>query len=139
MANVQIPATITEQIEQAKEYEISYRVLHPSATLHDNDSNRDIIFPFSSILNKYKDFLFKIIIEMNLSEEDILKYEYKPKLLSEELYGTTELWDTILILNGFVSVSEFKPKKIKVYDPNRFKSFINEIMFLEESLGTISF
>lgn len=134
-----IPTSIPEQVNQAKDMEISYRVLHPTAILHDNISNRDIVFPFSSVISKYKDFLYEIIITIDLTEEESNYYQFKPKMLSEDLYGTTELWDTILVLNNTVSVSEFKPNKLKVYDPQRLKAYLNEIMLLEEELGNISF
>lgn len=139
MSKVKIPSSITEQYENAKSLEISYRVLHPSATMNDVNNDRIVKFPFSSIINKYKDFLYNIIIEIELNDEELEIYQYKPKMLSEDLYGTTELWDTILILNNATSVSEFKSKKIKLYDPARLKRYLNEIMLLEEELGNISF
>lgn len=139
MANTNIPASITEQVDQVKDLEISYRILHPGATIHDVNNERYVKFPFSSIINKYKDFLYNIIQTIELSEEEQDYYQFKPKMLSEDLYGTTELWDTILILNDVVSVSEFKPKKLKLYDPSKFKKYLNEIMLMEEEIGNISF
>ena len=139
MSSMVIPASMLEQIDQIKDLEIAYRVLHPSAILHDVNTDKKIVFPFSSIINKYKDFLYQIITTLDLNEEEQLYYQYKPKMLSEDVYGTTELWDTLLILNDCISVSEFKPKKLKLYDPSKFKTYLNEIMLLEEELGNISF
>ena len=127
-----IPSTITEQVYEAKSLDISYRTLHPAAVILDEQTGRNIQIPFSSLINKYKDFLHEIIIEIPLSEKEKEIYMFKPKMLSEDLYGTTELWDTILILNNVVSVSEFKPDVVKVYDHNRLKKYINEILILEE-------
>ena len=138
MADTQIPSTITEQVEEIKNLEISYRVLHPFADMYDESTNRNILFPFSSVITKYKDFLYNIITTVTLNEAEQLYYQFKPKLLSEDLYDTTELWDTLLILNNYVSVSEFKPKVLKVYDPERFKEYINEILLLEEEAGNIT-
>jgi len=139
MSNLSIPSSMTEQIEQIKGLEISYRVLHPSAKINDKNNKRYVNFPFSSIINKYKDFLYSFIITIALTEEEQNYYQYKPKMLSEDLYGTTELWDAILLLNNNVSVSEFKPKKLKLYDPAKFKRYLNEIMLLEEELGNITY
>ena len=139
MATKVIPASLPEQIQQAKELEISYRTLHPGAIMHDVNNQRDINFPFSSIISKYKDFLYQIIITIELTDEEADHYQYKPKMLSEDLYGTTELWDTLLILNNATSVSEFKLKKLKLYDPTRLKAYINEIMLLEEENGNINY
>ena len=55
-------------------------------------------------------------------------------MVSEELYGTTEFWDQILILNNAFSIIDFKPKVLKVYDPERLKLYLNEIMILEENI-----
>lgn len=129
-----IPATMPEQVEDAKALDISYRTLHPAAVIVDGHTGRSIQFPFSSLINKYKDFLHEIIIEFELSLEEQEIYMFNPKMLSEDLYGTTELWDVLLILNNMTSVIEFKPTKVKVYDHNRFKRYINEIMILEESI-----
>ena len=136
---MQIPSTMPEQVSLAKDLEISYRTLHPTVLLHDHDSNRTIRIPFSSIVNKYKDFLSNIIMSISLNDEEQEMYMYKPKLLSEDLYGTTELWDTILILNDCPSVIDFKPKVINIYDPTELKVILNEIMLIEEEIGNINF
>lgn len=136
---MEIPSTMPEQVSLIKDLEISYRTLHPSVYLHDKDSNRTIRIPFSSIVSKYKDYLSEIIMEIDLNEEEQVMYLYKPKLLSEDLYDTTELWDTILVLNDCPSVIDFKPKLIKVYDPTELKPLLNEIMLIEEELGNIAF
>ena len=127
-----IPATLTEQIESAKELEISYRTLHEKAILKDSVSGRNIQIPFSSFTNKYKDFLNTIVVTVSLTDEEKARYRYKPKLVSYDLYGTTEFWNDILIINNFFSISEFQPNEtMKVYDPNKLKDYINEIMIIE--------
>jgi hypothetical protein len=135
MNKISIPATLPQQVEEAKALDISYRTLHPGAVIINSQNKEAIKIPFSSLINKYKDFLHEIIIEMPMDEDDCETFMYKPKMLSEDLYGTTELWDTILILNNTISVSEFKPEgKVKIYDPNRLKKYINEILIMEEIL-----
>lgn len=134
-----IPATMPDQVEDAINLEISYRTLHPSAYIVDSETERTIRIPFSSVINKYKDYLSTIIIKVELSDQEQSYYHYKPKALSEEMYGTTELWDTILILNNCKSVIDFTPKVVKLYDPEKFKSYLNEVMIIEEELGNISY
>ena len=130
-----IPSTMTEQVESAKNLEISYRILHPPITLHNEETDINIEIPFSSLMNKYRDYLSDIIIEVPLDDVLQNKYRFKPKMISSEIYGTTELWDTILILNHYFRVSEFKPKVLKVYDPNRLKEYINTILIIEGYLN----
>lgn len=126
-----IPATLPEHVQQIKEMDISYRTLHPCIIIKNSSDNRNIQIPFSSLTNKYRDFLSTIIISEKLDEETQELYAFKPKLVSMYLYGTTELWSDILILNEAVSIIDFKPKILRVYDPSKFKTYINEIIMLE--------
>ena len=130
-----IPSTMTEQIEQIENMEISYRVLHPELTVHNNETNQDVEIPFSSLLNKYRDYLSNIIVTIILDDEAQAKYRFKPKLISNELYGTTELWDTILILNSGARVCDFQPVRLKLYDPAELKKYINTILIIEGYLN----
>ena len=49
---------------------------------------------------------------------------YKPKMLSLQLYGTTELWLSLLRVNNLRNITEFHYPIIKVYSPND----LNELM-----------
>lgn len=127
-----IPVNLKEQITEIEKRDITYRTLHIPAVMKNKMTGEVIEIPFSSLLRKYKDFLSTIIVTADLNEELETKYRYKPKMLSKDLYGTTELWDELLCINGCASVIEFIPKKVvRVYDTNRIKSFINEILILE--------
>ena len=127
------PPTLTQQISNIKSYEISYRTLHTNVVVNDYTTGDSIIIPFMNIIDKYKDNLTDIIIEVELTDIDQRDYMFQPKKLSEYLYGTTELWFELLRLNHAPSISDFKPgNTIKVYDPDRFKEYINEILILEE-------
>ena len=89
------------------------------------DGNRvDAIYPtFSkmSYLYKYGNFKYcvknviddyllelkemSVIVKFN--KDEMLKYNYKPKLLSLDVYGVTDLYYLILLLNGMIDVKEF--------------------------------
>lgn len=126
-----IPSTMTEQVKNIEKLDISYRILHPSIIIKDEASETNIEIPFSSLTNKYRNFLKKIIVSIELDDRFMLKYRFKPKMISEELYGTTEFWNDILILNNCFRVCDFQPKLLKVYDPTKLKSYINQILILE--------
>jgi hypothetical protein len=129
-----IPRNIPEQIENIKDLEISYRMLHNSAIINDTSSDRTIEIPFESLINKYKHILSDIIINVTLDDRLSRHYLYNPKLLSYDLYNTVELWSELLRLNNWSSVTEFKPVKIKIYNPRKLKAFLNEILILEEKI-----
>ena len=60
--------------------------------------------------------------------------------MSEDFYGTTEFWFMLLVLNNYKSVIEFQPKNyVKMYDTDKFKRYLNEIMILEDKLGLITY
>ena len=126
-----LATTISEQIEKNNEKEISYRSLHSVARIHDVSSNVVITVPYLSLMNKYRYLLDAITVTYILDEELQMHYRYKPKTLSEDLYGTVDLWFELLRLNHMRSIIDFTPKKVKVYDPDKIRSFINEILILE--------
>lgn len=135
-----IPSTVDEQYEYGKSLEISYRALHHDAYLYDKQSNRTIRIPFMSILSKYRDFLDEIIVEQELTLDEQRVYRWNPKKMSEDFYGTTEFWFMLLVLNNYKSVIEFQPKQyVKMYDTDKFKRYLNEIMILEDDLGLITY
>lgn len=126
-----IPSTTIEQIENMRSSEINYRTLHSLAVIKDESSGRNIEIPLSSLTNKYRDFLSTIVTAVTFSDDIVTVYKYNPKALSQALYGTTELWNDLLILNNCVSVVDFTPTTVKAYDPIKLKSYINEILILE--------
>lgn len=129
-----IPATITELIEWGKNEEISYRNLHTEAYINDLDNDRIIKIPLNDTMSAYRYFLDPYLIEFELHDEELQLYQFKPKSLSYKLYGTTELWALLLMINNCISKIDFNKKKIKVLDPKSIKSFINEVLILEKVL-----
>ena len=127
------PSSLEEQIKDTKDLEISYRTLHTIGEIHDINTNRIIKIPFASFFVKYKDFLESIIIQKTLTDVQQRDYLYKPKTLSNDVYGTVELWFELLRINKWASICDFKPgKTINIYDPNKLKDMINEILILEK-------
>lgn len=124
--------TITELINSVKDMEISYRNLHTN--MYISNKNEIIKIPYKSIIRTYMPFLQKTVIEVNIPDTEINKYKYKPKKISYDLYGTTELWSAILELNNLYSTIDFNISKIKLFDPNEFKRLLNEILIMENKI-----
>ena len=130
-----LPSTVTEQISRAKKNELSYRTLHPSAVIYNEEDTSAIEVPFSSYTEKYHDYLSNNMVARYLTEADCAYYRFRPKLFSMDIYGTTEFWNDILILNNFSSIREFQPnpvQPIRFYDPDYLKFYLNEILILEK-------
>ena len=83
-----IPVSLSEQITEAEKLEISYKSLHPSYTIYNEQTDETIELPFSSITNEYKTYLLACVKSIQLSEKEKENYRYSPKKLSYDLYGT---------------------------------------------------
>lgn len=71
----------------------------------------------------------------NLLMRRISKNEYyKPKWVSYQIYGTTELWLAILRANMMKSITEFHWPLVNVYSPLTLKRLIN-VYFKREDKG----
>ena len=56
---------------------------------------------------KYIVELKRLCIYIKLSKEELKKYNYNPKRLCADIYGNTEMYYLILLLNGICDVKEF--------------------------------
>lgn len=126
-------ASISDLIKSVEDMQLSYRKLHSYATIQSGENGEYIKIPFDSITKKYMDFLSKSAIPATFNDTEISTYRYKPKRLSLDLYGTTELWHALLELNNIYSVVEFTlEKQIMVFEPKTVKKLLNEVMILED-------
>ena len=70
----------------------------------------------NSIADKYANELEENKHIVELTTKEYYKYRYNPKLLSYDIYGTTELWFFILMANELYSISEFDLRKVVLFD-----------------------
>ena len=79
------------------------------------DNNKQMIVDFSNLVIKYMPELKDIKLKITLSNEEYAKYKFNPKVLSYDIYGTTELWFLILEANELHSVTQFNSKTIYLF------------------------
>lgn len=118
MANI----TYLEQyIKDGKQATISLKNLYESL-LVTNSNNKNHIFrtSFDDFFIQHRDHIKDCI---NLFQISDIMY-YKPKMVSHELYGTTELWISLLRINNMTRISEFHYPLIKIYNPNKLEAYI---------------
>lgn len=123
-------STINELISLGKQLKISSETMSIKEIVT-NTHNERFIVNFTSVIDRYYDILLDHTSIVKLTDEEYLRYRYKPKLLSEELYGTQELHSLLLRLNHITSVIQFDFTELRVFNTNIIK-LINEIMILEE-------
>ena len=85
-----------------------------------------------NIYNVASDYIDEIIsnycVDVELSDEQLSKYMYRPKLLCYDIYGSQELYYLILIINDICSVKDFTKKKIKLPTKINMSTICKSIM-----------
>ena len=94
--------------------------------LSDDDTQQFHIM--DNVAQYHRRFLRPLVKTVTFSSEDYRKYRYNPWRLSNDLYGTTELWFMILHLNEMYSANEFDKRSIKIYNKEDFIDKLNEIV-----------
>lgn len=119
----------------------------PSSTIYDSLvqlQNKNITFaktsysnlingvsvPVYNIYNEYMDLLLANSVYVNLTEREYSKYKYNSKLLAYDLYGDTELFFIIFLLNDIITDHDFDQRKIKVLSPDKL-GLLNDIYNIE--------
>ncbi len=128
----QLPVTIDDLIGWGEDQEISHRNLHSKLDITDKKSENTIQVPLNEIMGEYRYFYSPYLIDIAMNDTEMTLYCYKPKSLSQKLYGTTELWSLLLSINNCLSKVDFNKRNIKVLNPKRIKAFINEVLILEK-------
>ena len=90
-----------------------------------------IIYPLKNIVYDYLDELKAPAKRVRLTDNDFQKYKFKPKLLAYDLYGSTELYFILLVLNGTLNIKDFNKKLIYVLLPADLAQLINAIVLAE--------
>ena len=122
---------ISKSIEDSRDADFMASNLYFTATIEDKSSGDVIRVPYLSLTQKYADVLSQYVTIARYTEVQFNKYQYRPKLLSQDIYGTTELWASLLQLNGMISVLEFNKPYVKIYDPNVILDVLNELLIIE--------
>lgn len=123
-------SSIQDIIDYGKKLDISHSKLHIKSNFLD-DKGDNIIINYTSILDKYYDLVMKSVITYSMTDDEYIKYVYRPKTLSYDLYNTVELWSAILRINNLFSAAQFNKQVVKVFSTDIFE-IINEILILEE-------
>lgn len=123
---------IDTYIKDGKKAILSLNNFYETLKIEDiNDSNHVFRIPWKDFFLKHRKELDEITQLYTIPETSF----YKPKMVSLELYGTTELWLALLRVNNMKNISEFHYSIIKVYNPSSLMEIIN-IFFKREKIIT---
>lgn len=105
--------TIQGFISTGRSNDVSY---HYSSILELLDE--DIYISAHNIFHDYKDELLDESVDVTLSDSEYYDYLYQPRRLAYKLYGYTDLYFVLMILNDICDVKDFNFKKVKVLHPD---------------------
>lgn len=123
-------STIEEQIEYGTETPLSNSIMHMKEKFKDKN-DRIIVHCATPLITKYWDIIQNYVVDIELTEDEFLKYARRPRLLSLDKYETIELWASILLINNMVSPVQFNKRKIKMFTTDILE-ILEELLILEE-------
>lgn len=123
---------IDKYITDGQQSVLSLKNFYETILIGDIDKP-DHIFraPLNDFFIKHRDQLSETDQWYNVPESMF----YKPKMVSYELYGTTEMWLALLRLNNMINITEFHSPMIKIYNPYSVEELIS-IFFKREGVVT---
>ena len=102
------------------------------------ETHKGISYIIKNVLNDYLPELKKLARKVLLSDKEYEKYKYKPKLLSYDLYGTTEYYIYLLMINDMCNIYEFDSKKLLIISKSTLNLALNSI-YRSEKANIIQF
>ena len=97
------------------------------------ESYNNIEFVVHNVLSDYIPELKRLSTNVYLTDKEMQKYNYKPKLLSADVYGTTHFHYLIMMINGICNVKEFlNINPVKMIPKDDLSSYITSIITAEK-------
>lgn len=120
--NPEYTSTIKEYIQS----EPTVNINCDSFNIYDKIDGLSIIS--YNVLNDYKKELLDASFFADFTDNiDYQYYRYRPKLLSYDLYGTTELFFILLFINDIYDVKDFDRKTIRIIKKDKLSSILSYI------------
>lgn len=89
-------------------------------------SNKTII-SIHNVIWDYIDELKEISVMVKLTDEQMQRYKYRPKLLCYDIYGNQEIYFVIMALNNIADVTEFDRNNVRMLRKDHMELFISRI------------
>ena len=122
-------ATIEEFIDMGDTDDITYANF--SILVKCIGENSIVQYAQDNIIYDYLPELNERTVTLTMTDNEFIKYRYKPKLLAYDLYGSTEVYFVIMALNGMCNIKDFNKKKLKLLYKSDLLELLNEIYSAE--------
>lgn len=132
-SNVEETYTVEDFIELGKDIDdIQYSkfAILSKAT---SDVKNPLIYAEHNVIYDYEEEFKTLALNVEMTDNEFLKYRFKPKLLAYDLYGSTELYFAILFTNGICSIKDFDRKHIKLIKKSDMIALLEAIYNAEQN------
>lgn len=119
-------ATIEDFINSAPSNSISYDITSFLQKL------THITMVSYNVFNDYIDELLELSVTVTLSDQEFNRYQFRPKLLAYDIYGSTEVYFLIMILNNICNVKEFNFRSVKMLRVEDLEKVVSSIYNAEK-------
>ena len=128
VSDPRLAPTVVDFILAGKETQV---VRYPHLMFQESKDGIDYVV--HSVLDDYLQDMKEKAIECTLSKAERDRYFLKPRILSSDIYGTTELYYIILRINDMWSPKQFTldNNKLKMLTKDNMKDFLSAIMRVE--------
>lgn len=92
-----------------------------------------IIYSSDNSIYTYLDEMKDRSVIYTFSDEEFRKYQYRPKLLAYDLYGSTELYFIILALNDTCNIKDFNKRKVRLMFRQDLSDILSQIFNAESN------
>ena len=129
--------TLSNFIREYGVEDLRVDAFHLKEVFFQDGMNHKIVVNGDNIADKYAIELEENKKTVEFTTKEYYKYRFNPKVLSYDLYGTTELWFFILMANEIYTISEFDFKKLKLFDASII-SKLNRMLELDKEFLEIN-
>ena len=129
--------TLSNFIREYGVEELRVDAFHLKEVFFQDGMNHKIVVNGDNIADKYAIELEENKKTVEFTTKEYYKYRFNPKVLSYDLYGTTELWFFILMANELYSITEFDLRKLVLYDASVITKF-NKMLELDQEFLEIN-
>lgn len=89
--------------------------------------NESIHYSTYNVASDYLDEIRDECMTILLSDDELLKYKYRPKLLAYDIYNNGELGFLILLINDMYSIKQFNRQKLLLPSKNNMSEICKQI------------
>ena len=92
-----------------------------------------ILYAEHNVIYDYEEEFKALSLTVEMTDNEYHKYRFKPKLLAYDLYGSTELFFTILYINGMCNIKDFDRRTIKLIRKDNMIQLLEAIYNAEKN------